>query len=98
MNISDALKLARGRECEITKNESTLLSHFNDKKQGEIRFPSMENLKRIFDLIAEFDYMGICFDIMRVPTYQLMMYNSLFKTSYMNGVRTREGCSRGVEE
>ena len=96
--ISDALSKARRSGYRIDKNENTLLSSFNDRRQGEIRFSSMESLKRVFELIDEFDYMGICFDIMRAPLYQIMMYNSLFKTSYMNGVRTREGCSRGVEE
>ncbi|MBQ8302503.1 MAG: LysM peptidoglycan-binding domain-containing protein [Clostridia bacterium] len=97
-SISDALSAARLNGYQISKNENTLLSSFNDRRQGEVRFSSMEYLKRIFDLIDVFDYMGICFDIMRAPLHQIMMYNALFKTSYMNGVRTREGCSRGVEE
>lgn len=98
VGISDALSRARRNGCEITHNESTLLSHYRDRKQGEVVFPSMQSIKEIFEIINEFDYMGICFDIMRVPMYQILMYNALFKTSYMNSVRTREGCSRAVEE
>ena len=41
---------------------------------------------------------GICFDIMRTPLSYLMMYDSLFKTSYHTSIRSTEGCSReGVE-
>ena len=93
VTTADALKYAR--MCErIEHNESTLLSHFSDKKQGEYCFCSLRNIKALLDLIDEFGYMGICFDIMRTPLSYLMMYNAMFKTSYCNSVRTREGCSR----
>ena len=97
-SISNALNLARQRGCEIVKNESTLLSHFRDRKQGEYRFCSMSGLSALLELVGEFDYMGICFDIMRTPLSHLMLYDSMFKTSYYTNVRSREGCSRGVEE
>ena len=92
------MSLARRNKYQIEKNKSTLLSHFLDRKQGEYVFESPEGLKAIFDLIHEYDYMGICFDIMRVPINYLMMYNAMFKTCYQTNVRSREGCSRGGEE
>lgn len=91
--IDEALAYARDRGLTISKNESTLLSHFSDKRQGDYTFSSLSSLKAIFDLIFEFDYMGICFDIMRVPIRYLMMYNAMFKTCYQSGVRSREGYS-----
>lgn len=96
--IDEALNLARKRGYTIEQNESTLLSHFRDRKQGDCRFNSMSGLMALLELINEFDYMGICFDIMRTPLSHLMMYDSMFKTSYYTNVRSREGCSRGVEE
>ena len=99
-----ALKRARKQGCEIKHNENTLLSRIGDRRQGEYSFASLKNIKALLDLASEFDYMGICFDIMRTPLNQLMMYNSMFKTSYpvqgMLGeyVRSVEGCSRADEE
>ena len=98
IGVSDAMEIARRNKYHIETNKSTLLSHFTDRKQGEYTFESLEGLKAIFDLIHEFDYMGICFDIMRVPINYLMMYNAMFKTCYQTNVRSREGCSRGGEE
>ena len=98
LTISDALWYARRYKVKIEHNESTLLSHIRDRRQGEYGFSSLRNIKGIFDLINEFDYMGVCFDIMRTPISHLMMYNSMFKTHYYNSVRTREGCSRVGEE
>ena len=100
--IDSALQTAR-RDCAIIEhNESTLLSHFRDRKQGEYVFSSLKNIKSILDLVNEFDYMGICFDIMRTPLTHLMMYNSMFKTSYLSAdiypVRTPGGCSRAGGE
>lgn len=98
MSHNDAINLARRRGYEIKENENTLLSHFCDRKQGEYKFTSMNGTRAILELINEFDYMGVCFDIMRTPLWQLMMYNSMFKTSYYTNVRSREGCSRGGED
>lgn len=94
----EAISKARKGRCNITHNESTLLSSFTDRKQGEYVFTSLKNIKALLDLAREYDYMGVCFDIMRTPLSYLMMYGAMFKTSYFNSVRTREGCSHGVEE
>ena len=93
-SILDVLDYARRKGCAINRNESTLLSHVCDKKQGEFVFSSLKYIEELLDLVCEFDYMGVCFDIMRTPLSHLMLYNSMFKTSYFNDVRTREGCSR----
>ena len=81
-SIEEALDTARRGSFTLEQNESTLLSHFHDGKQGEYIFESLSGLKALFELIHEFDYMGICFDIMRVPISFLMMYNAIFKTCY----------------
>lgn len=95
-HIDMALKTARRRGMEIRQNKSTLLSHCG-KEQSEYTFISLTGIRELFNLINEYGYMGICFDIMRTPLSHIMMYNSLFKTSYYTNVRSREGCSRAVE-
>lgn len=97
IDVRDALTIARNRGCVIERNESTLLSHFCDERQGEYLFYSLRGLMELLELCYEFDYMGVCFDIMRVPLNLLMLYNTLFKTSYYANVRSREGCSREGE-
>ena len=89
---------ARKRGYKARVDENTLLSHVSDGKQGEYCFASMKCIKALLDLTSEFDYMGISFDVMRTPLSHIMMYNSMFKTSYLSSVRTREGCSRAGEE
>jgi len=96
--IDEAINLARRKGYKIKTDKNTLLSHFSDNKQGEYYYTSLSGIRAILELVDEFDYMGICFDIMRTPLSHLMMYDSMFKTSYGTTVRSREGCSRGVEE
>jgi LysM repeat protein len=98
ISIDEAQNVARRGGYEIKVDKNTLLSHFSAGKQGEYRYTSLSGIKELLELVNEFDYMGICFDIMRTPLSHLMMYDSLFKTSYHTSIRSTEGCSReGVE-
>ena len=96
--IEEGLRKARMCSSKIERNEKTLLSHFHDKKQGEYRFASLRNIEALYKIVKEYDYMGVCFDIMRTPLSYIMMYNALFKTAYHTNVRSREGCSRAGED
>ena len=96
--ISEAQNRARRCRYNIEHNENTLLSHIRDRRQGEYSFSSLKSIRAMLELISEFDYMGICFDIMRTPLSHILMYNAMFKTHYFNSVRTREGCSRADGE
>ena len=98
ITISEACEKARNNRYTISQDENTLLSHFGDRKQGECRFLSLRGLNELFELVKEFDFMGVCFDIMRTPLSHLLMYNSLFKSYYATSVRSREGCSRADGE
>ena len=95
---ADLIKAMRKNSGCIENNKSTLLSHTVDRKQGEYEFTSLEGIKAIMDLVGEFDYMGICFDIMRTPLSHLMLYDATFKTAYTTYVSSREGCSRADGE
>lgn len=95
--ILEANESARSHRCTISCNENTLLSHFNDRKQGECRYLSLRGLNELYELVQEFDFMGVCFDIMRTPLSHLLMYNAKFKSYYATNVKSREGCSRANE-
>ncbi len=75
---------ARRLQKEIKHDEKKKICYFETlsrgKESGTRRtvYESMENIKAKLDLAGELGYMGISFDIMRVPTSELMMMNSLF--------------------
>ena len=95
LSIDEAIKEARKAKTEIKNDEQSLISSF-ECKNGRWQYTSLENIKAILDLVGEYDYSGVCFDIMRTPISHVMMYNAMFKTSYHTSVRAREGCSREV--
>ena len=97
IGVNDAINLARRHKMQIFTNENTLLSHFSSK-QGECRYTSLSGIKALFDLVDEYDYMGVCFDIMRSPISYFSLYNALFKSYNQATVRSVEGCSRGRAE
>ncbi len=94
-SIDEAIREARRINAKIKNDESCLLSSFGCR-QGEWRYTSLENIKALLELVGEYDYSGVCFDIMRTPISHVMMYNAMFKTSYHTSVRAPEGCSRGA--
>ena len=96
--IDEATSIARQKRADIETNKNTLLSHFKNGKQGDCCYTSLSGIKAILELVSEFDYMGICFDIMRTPLSHLMIYDSMFKTSYYSRVTSPEGCSRADAE
>ena len=95
--IQDAIDIARNSGYGIKVDEDTLISEFSTRKNEKYQYTSLKNIKAVFNLLYEYGYMGICFDIMRTPLSHLMMYNSMFKTSSYTSVRSREGCSRDPE-
>ena len=84
--VNEALQQARKHGFKVETNENTLLSHIRDRRQGEYTFSSLKNIKALLELVTEFDYMGVCFDIMRTPLSHLMMYNNIFKTHYLSPI------------
>jgi hypothetical protein len=93
-SVCDALSTALQYGCKIETDDQTLISSFYSDRRGEFRFTSLKNIKATLDLIFEYGFMGISFDIMRVPTPYLMMYNHLFRTAHVTTARAVEGCSR----
>ena len=93
-SISDALSTASQYGCKIETNEETRISSFRSERRGDFQFTSLKNIKATLDLIFEYGFMGISFDIMRAPISHLLMYNHLFRTAHSTSVRAAEGCSK----
>ncbi len=91
----DAMATARRCGAELIYDEKSKLLFYDHKRRGRTVIPSLEYIKAILDAINEYGFMGISFDVGRVPLPYLMAYNSLFKTVKSTSVRSREGCSRG---
>ena len=78
-DIESAKSVARSKNLAITTDEKARLSSFSDGKKKYL-YPSLSNIKAVLELLSEYGYMGISFDVMRTPRVFLMMYNSMFKT------------------
>lgn len=95
-SVKSAISTARRLGTAINHDENTLLSSFEHKKVGKYQFSSTKNIKATLELISEFGFMGVSFDIMRTPLPYLMMYNAMFKTARYTFNTSPEGCSREV--
>ena len=93
--VSDAISTARQYGCKISTDKDSLISHFSSSRRGEVSFCSLENIKAILELVSEYGYMGVSFDIMRTPIQHFLMYSHLFRTVTHTRVRAVEGCSEG---
>lgn len=79
IQINEAQNLARRSEATIETDEATLLSSFDTKRKGRIIYPSLRYIKAILDAVNEYGYMGVSFDISRIPPSYLYAFGSLFK-------------------
>lgn len=94
MSKDEAIELARENRAEISTDPISKISYFDDKTHGRISFASLENIKAVLNLIEEYGYMGIAFDIDKTPLSHLLMYNACFRTAAYTNARISEGCSR----
>lgn len=78
-DIESAKRIARDKKIKSSSDFDMKTSSFSDGKKNYI-FPSLSNIKAVLELLSEYGYMGISFDVMRTPRVFLMMYNSMFKT------------------
>ena len=91
ITIDEAMKLARRGYCEIKTDEESLMSSFEYKGKS-VRFPSLKNIKARLELSAELGFMGISFDIMRVPTTHLSLLGACFRNVSYAGFNSPGGC------
>lgn len=92
--VIDAIKEARRKKCKICRNEETLLCSFEEEHDKKCTFASLKNIKATLELLSEFGFMGISFDIMKTPQSYIMMYNAMFKTVGYTFENSKGGCAR----
>ena len=85
ITVSDAEKLAYSSGQEIKYDDEKKISYFhynkyrNGKKESvRVAYDALENIKAKLSLVGEFGFMGICFDIMYIPTSYLMLFETMF--------------------
>ena len=88
MLISDAVDTAIGAGQEIQYDADKKISYFHYNKylggkreSVRVAFEALENIKAKLDLIAELGFMGISFDVMRVPIPYLMAFEATFASA-----------------
>ena len=85
LGVEDMIKLARERAGEIIHDDERMIARAKIKGE-EYVFAPLSNIKAILDLVYEYGYMGISFDIMRTPMPYLYMYGAMFSTMAYNGI------------
>ncbi len=97
----DAELLARRTGEEILYDPEAMICHFSYNKYSAgtrrritVSYPSLENVAARLDMLGRLGYMGVSFDIMRVPLeYLLSFYASFGRTGVMLTDK-KEGCLR----
>ena len=81
--LTDAFSHIDRRGAKVTTDQKSLISRADLGKAGcnsaRVCFESLKNTKAKLDLVWELGYMGISFDIMRVPIQTLMLFASMFQ-------------------
>ena len=94
IGIEEACIAARAHGAVIDSDSESLISVFQDKIRGRCVFPSLKSIKRTYDMINDFGYMGASFDISKTPISHLLMYNAFFRTTIPSTARVIDGCSK----
>lgn len=83
--IKDAKNIAQSAGVDIEYDKEKMICHFSYTRykagRGEavrVAYESPENLKAKLDLVSELGYMGVSFDIMKIPVEYLMMFEASF--------------------
>ena len=81
----EAERIAYAARKEIQNDEKALLSSFSytryvgaNKEEVRVAYESMENIKAKLELVSLLGFMGISFDIGRIPVEYLMMFEVMF--------------------
>lgn len=94
IEIENAKKMAR-KEKSLVSHDKSARTLFFDSAKGKCTYPSLQNIKAVLELLSEYGFMGISFDVSRTPSVYLAMYNAMFKTIGYGGITSAEGCNRG---
>ena len=90
-DIGRLLKTARRERAKIEYDEEKMLSSVTLGAQ-KYTFTPLSNIKAILDTVNEYGYMGISFDIMRIPMPYLYAYGTMFSTMAYSGIVEHSSC------
>ena len=83
---SIAEKLAFNSATEIKRDSDTGICFFDYNKyrggkreKARVNYESLENIKAKLELVGELGFMGINFDIMKIPVEYLMLFETMFR-------------------
>ena len=93
-DIESVIERARNSRGEIIHDDEKKLSYAKIRND-EYVFTPPSNIKAILDMVYEYGYMGISFDIMRIPMSYLYMYGAMFSTMAYNGIIEHSSCLDG---
>ncbi len=95
----DAELLARKNGEHILYDKDAMVSYFSYNKYSSgkrertrVAYPSLENIRERLRLTGRLGFMGICFDIMRVPTEFLMMFHTMFSRTGVSFNSKKSSC------
>ena len=80
ISIEEAIATLRRTGESARREETGERLTFTDKRLGDLTYPSLRYIKAVLDRVNEYGYMGVSFDIMRLPRAYLYLFGSLFKT------------------
>ena len=82
----DAVKIACSSALEILNDDESKISYFyynkyigGKRERVRASYESLDNVKAKLDMIGELGFMGIVFDIMRIPIEYLMTFSASFQ-------------------
>ncbi len=86
---ADNIAYTSAKELLYDNERGIIHFEFNKYRAGKgetikVRYEAPENIKAKLELMSELGYMGICFDIMRIPVEYLMMFECMFTRPAFN--------------
>ena len=102
ISVSDAVGFARKHNKKISYDPERKICHYEytrfshgEREAARVAFESAENVKAKLELIGELGFMGIAFDIMRIPREYLMLFHTSFRCPEAQGVESSRLDCRG---
>ena len=90
-DIESVIKRAVREGAEINYDDEKRLASVK-LSDGVYTYPPLSNIKAILDAVYEYGYMGISFDIMKIPENYLYTYASMFSTVAYSGIIEHGSC------
>ena len=89
--IDSVIREARAHSAAIVHDDELRLASV-ELSDGRYTYSPLSNIKAILDAVYEYGYMGISFDIMRIPMPYLYAYGAMFSTMAYSGIVEHSSC------